>query len=58
MAAHGSSRREPKTGSHGGPHNAGQATKVYDHRFNGKPIGEPSTKGNKIRGKLAGQTIR
>ena len=47
-----------KSGSHGGPHDAGQATKVYGHEADGKPVGEPSTKGNKIRGKLAGQTIR
>ena len=49
MSAHPS--KAPKGGSHGGPHDAGQSTKVYDHRFNGEPIGEPKTSGNKIRGK-------
>ena len=55
MSAHSS--KAPKGGSHGGPHDAGQSTKVYDHRFNGKPIGEPKTKGNKIRGKLVGESV-
>jgi len=31
----------PKKGS--GPHNAGQATKVYDHRVNGKPVSTKKT---------------
>lgn len=52
MASH------PVKGSHGsGPHNAGQATKVYDHRSDQKKVGEPSTKGNKVRGKRNGQLI-
>ena len=37
--------------SKGGPHDAGQSTKVYDHRSNGEPVGEPKTSGNKVRGK-------
>ena len=40
-----------------GPTNAGQATKVYHHQADQKKVGEPKTKGNKIRGKRNGQLI-
>lgn len=30
--------------SGGGPNKAGQSTKVYDHRVNGKPVGKKDAK--------------
>jgi len=50
--------KKTRGGSHGGPHNAGQATKVYHGASNGKSVTAPKTSGNKIRGKLNGQLLQ